>query len=313
MNLPSLSIVVPAFNASPTIGRTLRSIFDARDGWKGRLEVIVVDDGSEDAAKLREEVKPYREAVLLGHDQNLGMCASRNSGIANSRGDVVIILDADDQLVPGWPAVFSELLHEWPEDFELCYAACRNLDGRVTASEPDYSGPLTFDDILNERHSGEYLPLFRGTYVRRRPYIDLQMRKSCGIVSYLTFAQQHSLWISKRILRIYDDRRQGSVSSNWTDRAKADQSARCYAELFRRFGDEYRRAAPRVYRTKMLRYAVYLRLAGRPGAWRAWRTGLHVRTAFEALATLALLFAGRRVTAAIVSVAKKIGLIRKYG
>ena len=72
------------------------------------------------------------------------------------------ILDADDKLVPGWPAVVNALTNEWPTNTQLCYLACHDLEGKVTAENPSYNGALTLNDILNERHSGEYIALFRG-------------------------------------------------------------------------------------------------------------------------------------------------------
>lgn len=277
------------------------------------MEAIVVDDGSSDRAVLQQIIAGREEIRLIEHESNRGMCAARNSGIAEAAGDLIVILDADDELVSNWPAVLTEILEQWPAECQLCYAACQNQLGIVTASEPDYQGFLTLDDILNERHSGEYLPIFRGSYVRRKPYVDLGMRKSCGIVSYINFAQDGPFWISSKVLRIYHELQEGSVTSGWASAAKAAETARCYAELFERYGDLYKTCAPEVYRSKLLRLAVYLRLAGLSGAWRAFREGASVHVLKETAGTAFMLLAGARIAGRVIPFLKSVGAVRRYG
>jgi glycosyltransferase involved in cell wall biosynthesis len=308
-----ISVVIPACNASATIGRTLGSVFSPPlpDGW--RAEAIVVDDGSTDGDALARTVESFPAARIVAHGENRGMCAGRNTGIAHSAGDIVIILDADDELVLGWPDVLAGILSEWPADCGLCYAACRNQEGVVTAAEPDYQGYLTLDDLLNERHAGEYLPIFRGDYVRGKPYVDLGMRKSCGVVSYVNFALDGPFWVTNAVLRIYHDARAGSVSQGWTQPAKAAETARCYGELFARYESLYRARAPRVHRTKLLRLAVYRRLAGLPGAWAAFCSGASFYAIRETAGAGLMLVVGRRGAAWLAATVKKIGWIRRYG
>jgi glycosyltransferase involved in cell wall biosynthesis len=308
-----ISFAIPAFNASRTIARTLDSVFGAilPEGW--RVEAIVVDDGSEDGEALAEAVAVFPTARLVRHPENLGMCAGRNSGVAHSQGDLVIILDADDELVVDWPQTLAEILREWPHECRLCYAACRNQDGVITAAEPDYCGRLDLDDLLNERHAGEYLPVFRGDYVRATHYVDLGMRKSCGIVSYLRFAHDAPFWVTNQVLRIYHDAHAGSVTRGWTSPAKAAETARCYQALFERYGELYRQRAPRVYQTKLLRLAVYLRLAGLPGAWVAYRRGAAASAWRESLGAAVMLLLGGRAAGVLADQLKKTGWIRRYG
>jgi glycosyltransferase involved in cell wall biosynthesis len=311
----SFSLVIPAYRASETVGATLQSVFSPTvsipSHWQ--IEAIVVDDGSPDAEALYEVLKAFPQVRLLRHESNKGMCASRNTGITVSTGDVVTILDADDALVPEWPEIFSRVLKEWPEEANVCFSVCRNPDGRPTVSEPDYTGFLTQDDLLNERNSGEYLPLFRGPYIRNRRYVNLRMRKSCGIVSYLTMAKDGPFWVSSHVLRIYNDRQAGSVSRFWTRPDKARETARCYSALLEKFGDLYAIKAPHLYRTKLLRYAVYLHLAGEEGAWRIWKQAAHWKCLPETVGVFFILLFGCHFCTWAVGYAKKIGVIRRYG
>jgi glycosyltransferase involved in cell wall biosynthesis len=95
MRAPSISVVVPCYNAAPFVSTTLRSVFAQE---LPPSEVIVVDDGSGDgSADLVEREFPQ---VQLIRQANQGVAAARNSGIAASRGDWIAFIDADDYWTP---------------------------------------------------------------------------------------------------------------------------------------------------------------------------------------------------------------------
>lgn len=308
-----ISVVIPAFNAASVVERALVSIYAEALPASWKLEVIVVNDGSPDAVALSAVLGHWPGVRLVSHAVNRGMCAARNTGIAESKGDILIILDADDEFVPGWPHVFDMVLRDWPAHMNVCYVACRNTEGRSTVLEPEYEGPLTLEDILNERHAGEYLPVFRGDYVRAKGYVDLGMRKSCGVVSYIGYALDGPFWISKQVLRIYHDNNQGSVTSGWVKPEKAAETAECYQCLLERYGHLYQSKAPLVYRTKLLRLAVYRRFAKSKDAWHYWIRGASLSVLKETAGAALVLLIGPELGAALVSRLKKWGVIRRYG
>lgn len=305
--------VIPAYNASKTIARTLESVFrwPMPTGWQ--VEAVVVDDGSDDGLELARIVFMHPRARLVVHDANRGMCAGRNSGVAASLGCIVSILDSDDELIENWPSVLVKIVQEWPTDTNVCYAACQNTKGNVTVEEPEYQGYLTLKDILNERHSGEYMPLFRGEYVRAKPYIDLGMQKSCGTVSYINFALDGPFWVTNRVMRVYHEARAGSVTLGWASPTKAMEMTKCYQALFDRYGSLYQQYALKVYHTKLLRLAVYLKLAGLPGAWQVWRKGFSFSVLHKVVGAAFILTTSAAIASAIVTRMKKIGFIRQYG
>ena len=308
-----ITFVIPAFNASSSIQCTLDSVFGYSYPSDWAIETVVVDDGSADGKALAGIVSNYPGASLVAHSANRGMCAARNTGITHSRGEFVSILDSDDELVPHWPDIFSAIIRDCPSSCKLIYAACRNQFGDITASDPHYQGLLGLDDVLNERHSGEYLPIFRGNYVRSKLYIDLKMRKSCGIVSYINYALDAPFWVSNRVLRIYHEAHTGSVSKDWTSTAKAMETVRCYKTLIANYGDLYQQRAPRVYRTKLLRLSVYLKLAGLPEAWKIYRRGASFTVWRETLGAATMLLLGAKAAGLIAKTLKKLGMVRRYG
>lgn len=67
----------------------------------GRIEVLVVNDGSSDGTgKILESYAQKKKIRLISFDENKGLSAARNAGINVSRGDYISFLDADDVYLP---------------------------------------------------------------------------------------------------------------------------------------------------------------------------------------------------------------------
>lgn len=99
---PRVSVVVPLFNDEEVIREALDSVHrSALSSW----EVVVVDDASTDggpAAVLAWiDAHPDRRVALVRHEVNRGLSSARNTGIAHSRADLLLMLDSDNRIRRG--------------------------------------------------------------------------------------------------------------------------------------------------------------------------------------------------------------------
>lgn len=120
--LPSVSVVVAARDAAPTIEHCVSSLRE-QDYPSGLVELIVVDNGSSDTTAERAAGCGAR--VL--HESKRGSAAARNRGIEAARGEVVAFTDADCVAEAGWLRRMVEPLAD-PEVGVAC--------GEVRALEP---------------------------------------------------------------------------------------------------------------------------------------------------------------------------------
>lgn len=92
-----LSVVIPAYNESARISRTLQKIGDYLEGRAGRFEIIVVDDGSQDGtAEVAAAARPDDpELRVLTLTRNQGKGAAVRAGMQVARGRRVLFSDAD--------------------------------------------------------------------------------------------------------------------------------------------------------------------------------------------------------------------------
>ncbi|MGH9141586.1 MAG: glycosyltransferase family 2 protein [Vicinamibacterales bacterium] len=98
---PAVSVIIPAYRASRDIADALDSVFAQTFA---DFEVVVIDDGSPDAAELEAAVAPFRSRIQFIVQPNRGAGAARNAGIRASRGRMVAFLDADDRWAPSFLA-----------------------------------------------------------------------------------------------------------------------------------------------------------------------------------------------------------------
>lgn len=88
-NTPTVSVIIPAFNAARTLPQTLRALCAASPP---PLEIIVVNDASsDDTARIAGQYGVCVHTL----DQNTGAAAAKNYGAQQARGDILFFTDAD--------------------------------------------------------------------------------------------------------------------------------------------------------------------------------------------------------------------------
>ncbi len=140
-----VSVIVPVYNASQYIGKTLDSII-AQDF--DSFEIIVIDDGSTDDSLeiINQCLDGCEMPHKVIHQENAGVSVARNVGIEESRGDYLAFVDADDHISKN----HLSSLYNGKTDFSLTLYA-KEEGGKLTSLDT-YSQDLisTYDFIKME-------------------------------------------------------------------------------------------------------------------------------------------------------------------
>lgn len=96
-----LSIIIPAFNEEETIEEVIRNL-DNLDLGNLKKEIIVIDDGSTDStvSRMRNAKVSNSKLEIIKHDKNQGKGAAVWTGMKRTKGDIVLIQDADLEYNP---------------------------------------------------------------------------------------------------------------------------------------------------------------------------------------------------------------------
>lgn len=138
---PLASVIVPAYNCEPYIGKCLGSL--QRQGFSN-FEVIVVDDGSTDGtAAVVDSFVNSDPRFRLIRTGNHGVSHARNTALDHIAGDFVLFVDSDDWVAPDYVATLVRPLLSGESSCSSCGIASVLDDGAAcfTSGERiEYSG-----------------------------------------------------------------------------------------------------------------------------------------------------------------------------
>lgn len=111
MTRPLISVVIPLYNKEKCIVRTLRSVLIQKGCT---FEAVIVDDGSTDnSLSVAESITD--DHIRIFKQANGGPSKARNTGLRQARGEWVVFLDADDELLPDTLETFTRLITAHPD------------------------------------------------------------------------------------------------------------------------------------------------------------------------------------------------------
>jgi len=218
-SLPLISVIIPAFNAEAFVGETLASV--GRQTYRN-IEVVVVDDGSTDGTAEIVEAEARRDGRFrLLRQAHKGVAAARNLAIAESAGEYIAPLDADDIWHPENLERQARCLRALPNTVGLVYAASVCIDERgrpIGGLHSDgYSGNVLLELICSNFLANASSPLIRRTCLDRvGGYADLRKyaQGSEDWDLYLRIAEQYEFGVVPEILIGYRQAR-GSLSASY--------------------------------------------------------------------------------------------------
>jgi teichuronic acid biosynthesis glycosyltransferase TuaG len=184
---PTVSIIVPAFNAAKYISKAIQS---ALEQTFTDHEIIVINDGSPDTAELEMALASFQNQIRYITQANKGPSGSRNTGIRAARGEYIAFMDADDYWLPNYLRCQMEYLSR-DSSLDLIYAdalliGSSPLAGRTFMQATPSKGAVTCESLLAEACT----IILSGTVVRRQPVLDAGL-----FDENFRYAEDFDLWV----------------------------------------------------------------------------------------------------------------------
>jgi glycosyltransferase involved in cell wall biosynthesis len=164
---PLVSVIIPNYNHTRFLPNAIQSVLAQH---YPNYEIIIVDDGSTDDS--REVVAQFGDKVQYIWQNNQGLAGARNTGIRAASGELIGLLDADDEWAPDYLEQMMVMVDKNPDAIVFyCMAQCMDMDGRDL---PQFvGGPPLEPGLL-------YQKLLRANFIipstvifRKKPIVDV--------------------------------------------------------------------------------------------------------------------------------------------
>ena len=188
-----VTVVIPTYNRTSVLPRAIESVRRQTYEW---LEILVVDDGSdEDVATVIRGI-PDNRIRYIRHEKNKGLPAARNTGIMGARGQVVAFLDDDDEWRP------DKLEKQLPALREYDAVACTAVVNGFVIRDHKRNN-ITLDDLKR----GGFAPsgLLAKTHILRDVMFDENLRQGEDWDGFIRIAQRYSIGCIPEPLLVYHE------------------------------------------------------------------------------------------------------------
>lgn len=214
-DIMNISVVIPMYNREKTIGRAIRSILQQTFL---PMEIIVVDDCSVDGSvnMVREIRKEDKRIKLICLKKNSGAQAARNYGIKEARGEWILLLDSDDELLYNALEIYRDVVEE-NIGYDVYY-------GDYYRREND---KRKYVNCRMKKKEGVFFPdmlwgakvLFQGMLIRKSALEDIKLLDE-NVPAYqewdtnIRLSLKHKYFYIHRPLFIYNIYLEGTISTD---------------------------------------------------------------------------------------------------
>ena len=187
MHYPLVSIIIPVYNVEKYLPKCLDSVISQT---YTNIEIILVDDGSkDDSGQICDEYAVKNSRILVIHKDNEGVALARITGFENSKGELIVFIDADDYVDPK----FIEKLADPFEQYDIDLCICQNYIDNSSKTYPHIRSVHGYLDKAGIRNvlASKYLwdknilsaglPIFIWGKMMKREYVGNALKQGIGL------------------------------------------------------------------------------------------------------------------------------------
>jgi glycosyltransferase involved in cell wall biosynthesis len=207
---PLVSVIIPCYNQAHFVRHAIESV---RAQTYPGVELILVNDGSTDDVESVVAGFPWVRSIS---QENRGLAAARNIGLARCRGDLVVFLDADDRLLPGAVETGVRLLAADPSlGFVAGHSRFITSEGTPLPTEQPLRGAEDPYVALLRRNSirNPAMVMFRRSALDQAGGFDSRVDACADYEMYLRISRSHPVGFHTAVVAEYR-KHGGNMSGN---------------------------------------------------------------------------------------------------
>ena len=198
-----VSVIMPAYNAEDFIRKSLDSVVN--QVYKN-LEIIIVDDASEDNTKkiIKEYADKDERIQPFYQSKNKGVSAARNIGLKAVTGDFVVFIDSDDEFTPDAIRRMVDMADKYNSDFidsyHLLYLQKKNGKQVSFTEKKMPKKTISFGSLKDNIKVLDTYTYITGKLIKKELLKDLEFDESLSRYEDLVFEHQLKTRIKNYVL-----------------------------------------------------------------------------------------------------------------
>jgi len=124
-----ISVVIPAYNEEGNIRRIDSELTPVLNDLKEDYEIIIVNDGSVDKTEQEARSLKDKNVRLVNHSRNMNLGMAVRTGIKESRGDIIVMYEADFTWKPEY---IKELISELRKGYDCVIGSHYHKEGKIS-------------------------------------------------------------------------------------------------------------------------------------------------------------------------------------
>jgi glycosyltransferase involved in cell wall biosynthesis len=253
------SFIVPAYNSEAVLERSVNSVLNqsCKD-----VEVIVVDDGSKDGTSQVCRSFSDPRVVCEKLERNSGVHVARNRGIDLARGDYLVFLDSDDELMTGALEIFNKYIKSYPNTG--MFSAPYSCNGLLTGLDLSESGYVAYEDLLCTRYAKRNkvgLGVIRSDVAKKHRFVE----QNLDFIYFRRVMKEAPVFYIAEPVALYhlaDNAGALHVTRKKPNEALSMRRAKELDIFLKEFRSDYLRYCPKIYGNYAYGAAVGLLLSG---------------------------------------------------
>ncbi len=170
-----ISVIIPLYNKETAVEHSVRSVLN--QSYQD-FELIIVDDGSIDNS-LDVVRRIQDDRIIIIEQENGGPSKARNTGVRHAKGEWIVFLDADDELLPDALQIMIEATISYPDADLIDFNKYLRIGGDLVPQEHPINGFVK--KPLRAWYYRMIAPgcghsIYRSTFIQKFPY-DERMRR----------------------------------------------------------------------------------------------------------------------------------------
>ncbi|PMP07275.1 hypothetical protein BCS94_09930 [Vibrio breoganii] len=236
---PLISVVIPVYNRSHIIQRTIDSVLNQT---YQNIEIIIVDDCSNDSEGLIEIIDNYSNVIYTRHSVNRHGSAARNTGMKLATGDYIALLDSDDAWETNKIEVYLSTLLNHDVDFLFSQVMKYGSKNRLVPIFGLNPGESYSDYLLYRNGSIQTSTLF----FHRDIFNDIKFDENLvrfqdyDFILEMEKNNKTSFFIEQPLTIMYDDDQENRISNstniepaiNWLNKIQCHISKKAYYTFY---------------------------------------------------------------------------------